>query len=44
MKTETGLNVVQRKVGNVTKVEVYTDQELEEITIWNKIQHLIDKL
>jgi hypothetical protein len=44
MKTATGLNIVQRKVGNFTRVDVYTDKELEEITIWNKIQHFIDSL
>ena len=44
MKTATGLNIVQRKVGNVTRVEVYTNQEIKEITILNKIQHFIDKL
>jgi len=48
MRTATGLNIVHRQVKlkgtTVTRVEVYTNQELEEITIWNKIQHFIDKL
>lgn len=48
MKTATGLNIVHREVrlkgSIVTRVDVYTDKELEEITIWNKIQHFIDSL
>jgi hypothetical protein len=48
MKTATGLNIVHRQVRlkgtRVTRVEVYTDQELKDLTFLNKVQHFIDRI
>lgn len=48
MRTATGLNIVHRQVRlkgtRVTRVEVYTDQELKDLTFLNKVQHFIDRI
>ena len=44
MKTKTGLNIIERKVGNVIRIDVYTNQELEDRTLLNRIQDFINRL
>ena len=48
MRTATGLNIVHRQVRvkgtRVTRVEVYTDQELKDLTFLNRVQHFIDRI
>jgi len=48
MRTATGLNIVHRQVrakgSKVTRVEVYTDQEIKDLTFLNKVQHFIDRI